>query len=97
MQKFESMFSKFTKAPFAISTSYCTAVHLFYLTAIKSRRWSNCISQTHVATAHAIELTGAKPIFVDSNKEDGNIDINKIEKINNKTKLFQSCTIWVFL
>ena len=35
MQKFESMFSKFTKAPFAISTSSCTAaMHLFYLALI---------------------------------------------------------------
>ena len=89
MQKFENMFSKFTKAPFAISTSSCTAaMHLFYL-ALNLKAGDEVIvsSQTHVATAHAIELTGAKPIFIDSNNEDGNIDINKIEKkINNKTK-----------
>jgi perosamine synthetase len=44
-------------------------------------------AQTHVATAHAVELTGAKAVFVDSNDENGNIDINKIEKlISKKTK-----------
>jgi len=44
-------------------------------------------AQTHVATAHAVELTGAKAVFVDSNSEDGNIDINKIEdSISKKTK-----------
>lgn len=89
MQKFENLFSKFTKAPFAISTSSCTAaMHLFYL-ALNLKAGDEVIvsSQTHVATAHAIELTGAKPVFIDSNNEDGNIDINQIEKkINKKTK-----------
>ena len=45
-------------------------------------------SQTHVATAHSIEITGAKPIFVDSDDaQTGNIDIKKIKKkINSRTK-----------
>ena len=44
-------------------------------------------SQSHVATAHAIELTGAKPIFIDVDKETGNINAKNIEKfINKKTK-----------
>ena len=48
-------------------------------------------AQTHIATAHAIELTGAVPVFVDSNLEDGNIDIKKIEKkLIIKQKLFVS-------
>ena len=40
-------------------------------------------AQSHVATAHAIELAGGV-YFVDSNSTDGNIDINKIEKISKK-------------
>ena len=36
-------------------------------------------AQTHIATAHAVELTGAKPVFIDSENETGNIDINLIE------------------
>ena len=44
-------------------------------------------AQTHLATAHAVELTGAKPVFVDAEKNTGNIDINAIESaINSKTK-----------
>ena len=40
-----------------------------------------------IATANAIELSGAKPIFVDIKKDTWNIDENKIEeKITNKTK-----------
>jgi perosamine synthetase len=36
-------------------------------------------AQTHVATAHAIEAVGARPIFVDCRPEDGNIDHRLIE------------------
>lgn len=44
-------------------------------------------AQTHVATVHAIELMGAKPVFVDCELETGNIDIDKIEAaITDKTK-----------
>src|SRR5687768_9740250 len=31
-------------------------------------------AQTHVATAHAVEVVGARPVFVDCRPEDGNID-----------------------
>ena len=34
---------------------------------------------THVATAHAVEFVGAKPIFVDAEPHTGNIDIDQIE------------------
>ena len=43
-------------------------------------------AQTHVATAHAVEICGAKPVFVDCEINTGNIDTDKIEKyINKKT------------
>ena len=47
-------------------------------------------AQSHVATAHAIELVGGKPVFVDSNTIDGNIDVNKIE-INISKKAVGVC------
>lgn len=44
-------------------------------------------SYTFVSTADAILLRGAKPIFVDIDKKDFNIDVNLIEeKITSKTK-----------
>ena len=44
-------------------------------------------AMTHVATAHAVEHTGAKPVFVDVNEKTGCISIDKIEKaITSKTK-----------
>ena len=87
--EFEKIFSKFTKSPFSVSVSSCTAgMHLVYFTlGIGIGDEVIVPAQTHVATAHAVELTGAKAVFVDSNLEDGNIDINKIEKsISKKTK-----------
>ena len=44
-------------------------------------------AQTHVATGHAVSLTGAKPVFVDVASHSGNSDADKIQAaITNKTK-----------
>ena len=84
--EFENIFCKFTKSPFAVSVSSCTAgMHLVYFTlGIGIGDEVIVPAQTHVATAHAVELTGAKAVFLDSNAENGNIDINKIEKLISK-------------
>jgi len=87
--EFEEKFAEYTKAPYAISVSSCTAgMHLFFFTlGIGEGDEVIVPSQTHVATAHAVELTGAKPIFIDSDNVSGNIDVNLIEKkINQNTK-----------
>jgi perosamine synthetase len=87
--EFENIFSKFTKSPFSVTVSSCTAgMHLVYFTlGIGIGDEVIVPAQTHVATAHAVELTGARAVFIESNFEDGNIDINKIEKsISQKTK-----------
>lgn len=36
-------------------------------------------AQTHVATAHTVEITGATPVFVDCEAATGNIDVRQIE------------------
>lgn len=44
-------------------------------------------AQTHVATAHAVEVAGARPVFVDCRPGDGNIDPGRIEAaITSRTK-----------
>lgn len=44
-------------------------------------------AQTHVATVHAVEFVGAKPVFVDCNRLTGNIDFKQIERLlSKKTK-----------
>lgn len=72
-----------------LSTSSCTAsLHLYYLSIGLTKNDEVIMSaQTHVATAHAVEACGAKPVFVDCELKTGNIDIEKIEKkITKKTK-----------
>ena len=86
---FEEAFANFTGAPYAISVSSCTAgMHLVYFAlGIKSGDEVIVPAQTHTATAHAVELTGAKAVFVDSELESGNIDIEKLEgAITERTK-----------
>ena len=88
-KEFEDAFKKFTGAKDAITVSSCTAgMHLFYFSLNIGKGDEVIIpAQTHVATAHAVELTGAKPIFVDSEYPTGNINISLIEKkITKKTK-----------
>ena len=88
-KEFESLFKKFTKSKEAISVSSCTAgMHLTYFClGIKKGDEVIVPAQTHISTAHAVELTGAKAIFVDCVASTGNIDISKIEKkINKRTK-----------
>jgi perosamine synthetase len=88
-QKFENSFKNFTKAKEAISVSSCTAgMHLVYFSlGIKKGDEVIVPAQTHISTAHAVELTGAKPVFIDCITKTGNIDISLIEKkINKRTK-----------
>jgi perosamine synthetase len=78
---FEDAFRAFTGAPNAISVSSCTAgMHLVYF-ALGYGPGDEVIvpAQTHVATAHAVELTGARAVFVDAEAQYGNIDIDAIE------------------
>lgn len=87
--EFEESFASFTNAPYAISVSSCTAgMHLLYH-ALGFGPGDEVIvpSQTHVATAHAVELTGARPIFADAEIHSGNIDLRSVESlITNKTR-----------
>ena len=80
---FESSFAEFTGAPHAISVSSCTAgMHLIYHALGFGPRDEVIVpSQTHVATAHAVELTGARPVFADAELKTGNIDAATIESL----------------
>ena len=44
-------------------------------------------SLSHVATVHAVEYVGAKPIFIDADIKTGNIDLDLLQsKVTSKTK-----------
>ena len=83
VKEFESAFAKFTGAPYAVATATCmAALHLAYL-AIDLGPGDEVIvaAQTHVATAHAVEICGAKPVFLDCDPRTGNIDLEMIERL----------------
>lgn len=86
---FENEFAAYTGAPHAVTVSSCTAgMHLvWFALGLGSGDEVIVPAQTHVATAHAIELTGARAVFVDAEPDTGNIDIVAIERaITPKTK-----------
>ena len=80
-KQFESEFAAFTGAAHAVSVANCTAaMHLAYFHLGLGPGDAVIVpAQTHVATAHAVEFTGARPIFVDAEPATGNIDIARIE------------------
>ena len=88
-EKFESDFTRYTKIKFSLTTSSCTSALLLSYMAINLKQGDEFIvpAQTHVATVNAGVALGGKPVFVDSDKNTGNIDIDLIEKkITKKTK-----------
>lgn len=86
---FEDAIKNYTKAKFAITTSSCTsALHLSCIAAGFTKGDEVIVpSQTHTATAHAVEYTGAKAILTDVDLITGNLSIEEIKKkINKNTK-----------
>ena len=79
--RFESLFADYCGTKYAVATSSgTTALHLALL-ALGVGEGDEVIvpSFTFIATANAVTYTGAKPIFVDSEKETWNIDPKLIE------------------
>lgn len=88
-REFETAFARFAGATHAVSVSSCTAaLHLCYFDLGLGPGDEVIVpAQTHNATAHAVELTGATPVFVDAEIETGNIDIDRLEPaITSRTK-----------
>ena len=86
---FENEVKKFTKSKFAVTVSSCTAGLHISCMASGFKRGDEVIvpAQTHTATAHAVEYTGATPIFADVEYPSGNMSLKKIKlKITKKTK-----------
>jgi perosamine synthetase len=87
---FEEEFSQFMGGDgYCVSVSSgMAALHLSYLEiGIGSGDEVIVPAETHVATAHAVEIVGARPVFLDCEPETGNIDASKLESlITKKTK-----------
>ncbi len=88
-KRFETEFSKYTQSNYCITVSSCTAgLHLSCIVAgFKKGDEVIVPAMTHVATPHAVELTGAKAIIADVDYRTGNLDIKNIKKkLSKKTK-----------
>ena len=82
ISQFEDDFAQWVGADASVAVSSCTAgLHLayFYL-GLGPGDEVIVPAMTHVATAHAVEFVGAKPVFVDAEPHTGNIDIDQIEQ-----------------
>ncbi|NQU69887.1 MAG: DegT/DnrJ/EryC1/StrS family aminotransferase [Rhodospirillales bacterium] len=75
-RRFEEEFAARAGAKRAVSLSSCTAgLHLSLLAqGIAAGDEVVVPAMTHVATAHAVEYCGARPIFADVGESNGNID-----------------------
>jgi len=89
LEKFESDFSKYTKAKYAIAVSNCTAALHLSLKALGIKENDEVIipDLTFVADANAILACNAKPVIVDINKNNFFLSISNLKKnITKKTK-----------
>lgn len=89
IERFEKEFSNFVDCTHSISVANGTvAIHLA-LVALGIVQGDEVIvpTFTYVASVNAIAYTGAKPVFVDSNIESWQLDVDDVErKITPKTK-----------
>lgn len=81
--EFEERFSAYTKSPFSVATSSCTAsLHIAVATlGLKPGDEVIVPAFTWVSTANVIEYMGAKPIFCDIDLRTFNIDVERIEAL----------------
>jgi len=79
-QAFEQAFAQRIGTRHAIAVASCTAgLHLaLFAEGIGPGDEVAVPAMTHVATAHAAEFCGAKPVFVDVEPDSGNIDMNAL-------------------
>ena len=81
VKQFEERFQDYVGGGRAVAVSSCmAALHLFWLAkGIGPGDEVIVPALTHVATAHAVAITGARPVFVDCHPEFGNMDQRAIE------------------
>ena len=87
--QFESLFAQFCETQYAIATSNgTTALHLALLALDIGPQDEVLVpSLSFIATANAVTYTGAKPVFIDSERSTWNIDPDQLKRaITPRTK-----------
>ncbi|MCG3651923.1 DegT/DnrJ/EryC1/StrS family aminotransferase [Aliarcobacter butzleri] len=84
--KFQTMFADFTGSKYAHASSNCTTALHLGLEAMSITKGDKVIvpSFTYVASANAVEYTGAEVVFCDIDLKTFNIDETKLEEIIKK-------------
>jgi dTDP-4-amino-4,6-dideoxygalactose transaminase len=90
--EFEQMVCEYSGAKFAKATTSCTtALHLALLSSgIRPGDEVLVPSFTYIATANAIEYTGARPVFIDIDPKTFNVDPQKLADYLEKEKASSS-------
>jgi len=81
--KFQNMFAEYTGSKYAHATSNCTTALHLGLEAMGIKAGDKVIvpSFTYVASANAVEYTGAEVVFCDINLRTFNMDETKLEEL----------------
>ena len=81
--KFQNMFADFTGSKYAHAASNCTTALHLGLEAMGITKGDKVIvpSFTYVASANAVEYTGAEVVFCDIDLKTFNIDVQKLDKL----------------
>jgi perosamine synthetase len=79
---FEEEFAAFTGGGYAVATSSCMGALHLAVWELGFGPGDDILvpAQTHTATVHAVELTGARPIFVDCDPLTGNVTPHGLRK-----------------
>ena len=99
VEKFESEFSKFIGRKYSVAVSSGTAALEIAIKALGIKKNDEVLipNFTIISNALAVVKQQAKPVLVDCNLENWNIDINQLEnKINKKTKAIIITHIYSF-
>lgn len=89
VSEFEHKFSNYIGIPYTVGLSSCTAALHLALISLGIGVGDEVITtpMTFIATANSILMVGAKPVFVDVERETGNINADLIEEaITDRTK-----------
>jgi dTDP-4-amino-4,6-dideoxygalactose transaminase len=89
VSSFEENFAEFCQAKYAVGTSSGTSALQLALSCLGIGRGDEVITTpfTFIATTESILELGAKPVFVDIEKDTYNLDVSRVEKsITKKTK-----------
>ena len=97
VQRFEEAFCKFSGAAHALAVSNCTTGLHLILHAMGIGPGDEVVlpSFTYIATANAVEYTGARPVFCDINPATFNLDPASLEeKITGRTRALMPVSLF---